>query len=167
MYHVGSKSTMAKPLHWTSCLKIAEDVAQGLSYLHQTHNLVHGNLKSSNILLGSDFEARISDYSLSNLFHNEPTPNSDIYSFGVVLLELLTGKGVFDHPDLLPDDVVEWVKSSRESGGGVEEKRLEMMTEVAIACKGRLPEMRPTMWQVIKMLQEIKEAAVMEDCGLN
>ncbi|KAI3773749.1 hypothetical protein L1987_48281 [Smallanthus sonchifolius] len=187
----GSKSTMAKPLHWTSCLKIAEDVAQGLSYLHETCNLVHGNLKSFNVLLGSDFEARISDYYLSALFHHhpdanntqgcaaykapenenhhKPTANSDVYSFGVVLLELLTGKDASEHPDLTQGDVVRWVKSSREKGGEgmkMEDKRLEMMTEVAVVCKVRSPEMRPTMWEVIKMLQEIKEAAVMEDCGL-
>ncbi|KAJ0925609.1 putative protein kinase RLK-Pelle-LRR-III family [Helianthus annuus] len=72
----GSKSTTAKPLHWTSCLKIAEDVAQGLWYLHETCNLVHGNLKSSNILLGSDFEARLSDYCLSALFHHVPDSNN-------------------------------------------------------------------------------------------
>ncbi|KAI3802410.1 hypothetical protein L1987_30542 [Smallanthus sonchifolius] len=180
---------MAKPLHWTSCLKIAEDVAQGLSYLHETCNLVHGNLKSSNVLLGSDFEARVSDYCLSALFHHhpddntqgcaaykapenenhhKPTTNSDVYSFGVVLLELLTGKDASEHPDLTHGDVVRWVKSSREKGGEgmMEEKRLEMMTEVAVVCKVRSPEMRPTMWEVIKMLQEIKEAAVMEDCGV-
>ncbi|KAD4585809.1 hypothetical protein E3N88_23410 [Mikania micrantha] len=183
----GSKSMMAKPLHWTSCLKIAEDVAQGLSHLHETCNLVHGNLKSSNVLLGSDFEARVSDYCLSALFHHlpdanttaykppeseqyhEPTMSSDVYAFGVVLLELLTGKCASEHPDSITGDVVEWVKSSRENGGGgivVEEKRLEMMTEVAVACRVRSPEQRPTMWQVIKMLQEIKEVAVTEDCGL-
>lgn len=173
---------MAKQLHWTSCLKIAEDVAQGLSYLHETCNLVHGNLKSSNVLLGSDFEARISDYCLSTLFNplpvkppesenqnpHEPTTNSDVYSFGVVLLELLTGKSAVEHPDLGAGEVVRWVKASREKGGdgvNVEERRLEMMTEVAVACRVRSPEMRPAMWQVVKMLQEIKEAAVMEDCS--
>ncbi|PHT83390.1 hypothetical protein T459_11833 [Capsicum annuum] len=52
----GSRSTRAKSLHWTSCLKIAEDVAQGLTYIHQASKLTHGNLKSSNVLLGSDFE---------------------------------------------------------------------------------------------------------------
>ncbi|KVH98305.1 Leucine-rich repeat-containing protein [Cynara cardunculus var. scolymus] len=183
----GSKSTMAKPLHWTSCLKIAEDVAQGVSYLHQACSLVHGNLKSSNVLLGSDFEACLSDYCLSSLFHHlpddgdgdpykapetgtddEPTTKSDVYSFGVLLFELLTGKSASEQPDLLPDDVVKWVRSSRDSngGGGMAEKPLEMITEVAIACTVRSPELRPTMWQVIKMLQEIKEAAIMEDCGI-
>ncbi|XP_071686696.1 probable inactive receptor kinase At5g67200 [Rutidosis leptorrhynchoides] len=184
LIHV-SQSTMARPLHWTSCLKIAEDVAQGLLHLHQTCNLVHGNLKSSNVLLDSDFEARISDYHLSHLFHHEsnayrapeiepnqePTAKSDVYSFGVVLLELLTGKAASSHPKVSPDEVVKWVKSSRDNGGAgggvVEEKRLEMMTGVAIACGVRSPEMRPTMWQVIEMLQKIKEAAVMEDCGLD
>ncbi|KAF3500342.1 hypothetical protein F2Q69_00040234 [Brassica cretica] len=64
----GSRSSRAKPLHWTSCLKIAEDVAQGLYYIHQTSSaLVHGNLKSTNILLGHDFEACLTDYCLSVL----------------------------------------------------------------------------------------------------
>ncbi|KAK6122466.1 hypothetical protein DH2020_043788 [Rehmannia glutinosa] len=43
----------SKPLHWTSCLKIAEDLA-GLLYIHQNPGLTHGNLKSTNVLLGSD-----------------------------------------------------------------------------------------------------------------
>ncbi|KAJ0925610.1 putative non-specific serine/threonine protein kinase [Helianthus annuus] len=82
------------------------------------------------------------------------------------MLELLTGKSASEHPELTAGDVVRWVKSSRGEGVKMEEKRLEMMAEVAVACRVRSPEMRPTMWQVIKMLQEIKEAAVMEDCGL-
>jgi serine/threonine protein kinase len=63
----GSRSARAKPLHWTSCLKIAEDVAHGLAYIHQVSSLVHGNLKSSNVLLGRDFEACVTDYCLAFL----------------------------------------------------------------------------------------------------
>ncbi|CAI8599261.1 unnamed protein product [Vicia faba] len=63
----GSRSSRARPLHWTSCLKIAEDIAQGLSYIHQAWRLVHGNLKSTNVLLGPDFEACVTDYCLSVL----------------------------------------------------------------------------------------------------
>ncbi|MFS7972786.1 putative protein kinase RLK-Pelle-LRR-III family [Helianthus anomalus] len=180
----GSKSTRAKPLHWTSCLKIAEDVAQGLSYIHQAWRLVHGNLKLSNVLLGSDFEACLSDYCLSALvdggggnvdsdsaayeapetrkLNHQPTAKSDVYSFGVLLLELLTGKPATEHPHLMPDDMVNWVRSMRAMNGG-EDNRLIMMVEVALMCRVSSPEQRPTMWEVLKMIQEIKEVAVTEE----
>ncbi|KAM4121669.1 hypothetical protein ACB094_01G023700 [Castanea mollissima] len=182
----GSKSTRAKPLHWTSCLKIAEDVAQGLSYIHQAWRLVHGNLKSSNVLLGPDFEACVTDYCLSILANpasdddqdnaaykapetrnsnHQATSKSDVYSFGILLLELLTGKPPSQHPFLVPNDMVNWVRSTREEDGG-EDNSMEMLLEVAIACSLTSPEQRPTMWQVLKMLQEIKETGLMEDSEL-
>ncbi|CAN4122642.1 unnamed protein product [Withania somnifera] len=187
----GSKSSRAKPLHWTSCLKIAEDVAQGLSYIHQAWRLVHGNLKSSNVLLGSDFEACIVDYCLSVLaislddedpdskaykapeirklnhyhHHHQASAKADVFSFGVLLLELLTGKHPSEHPYLMPDDMIHWVKCTREEHDGSigEDSKLEMLLEVAMACRVSSPEQRPTMWQVLKMIQEIKETVIMED----
>ncbi|XP_019174760.1 PREDICTED: probable inactive receptor kinase At5g67200 [Ipomoea nil] len=186
----GSKSSRAKPLHWTSCLKIAEDVAQGLSYIHQAWRLVHGNLKSSNVLLGSDFEACISDYCLSVLAnpfsdddpdcaaykapevrklnpHHQATSKSDVYSYGVLVLELLTGKHPSEHPVLMPDEMMKWVRSTRDDDDGREENgiRLGMILEVAMVCSVASPEQRPTMWQVLKMIQEIKDAAIMEEDG--
>lgn len=185
----GSKSTRAKPLHWTSCLKIAEDVAQGLSYIHQAWRLVHGNLKCSNILLGPDFEACISDHCLAALLtstapedqdldsiaykspetrnsNHQATAKSDVFAFGVLLLELLTGKPPSQHPVLAPDEMMHWLRSIREDDG-VDDERLGMLLEVAIACSLSSPEQRPTMWQVLKMLQEIKEAVLMEDGELD
>lgn len=131
-----------KPLHWTSCLKIAEDLAAGLVHLHEV-GLVHGNLKSSNVLLGSDFESCLTDYGLhvlrspedteegatstTALFYRAPecrhpskppTEKSDVYSFGVLLVELLTGKTPF--PDLIQEpgpEIVSWVRSVREEEG--------------------------------------------------
>ncbi|KAM7517042.1 hypothetical protein LguiA_006625 [Lonicera macranthoides] len=185
----GSKSAKAKPLHWTSCLKIAEDVAQGLSYIHQAWRLVHGNLKSSNVLLGSDFEACLTDYCLSILtdppssdedsdsaaykapetlkLNSQATTKSDVYTFGILLLVLVTGKPPSQHPYLMPDDMVKWVRSARGDEGVGEDNRLIMLVEVAMACSGKSPEQRPTMWQVLKMIQEIKETVIMDDCELD
>lgn len=165
-------------------MKIAEDVAQGLSYIHQAWRLVHGNLKSSNVLLGPDFEACLADYCLAalstsstteedpiNLAYKAPesrngshqaTSKSDVYAFGVLVIELLTGKAPSQHPVLAPNEMVKWVASNRDDNGG-EDGRLGMLLEVAMACISTSPEQRPTMWQVLKMIQEIKEAVVMED----
>lgn len=169
-------------------MKIAEDAAQGLCYIHQAWRLVHGNLKSSNVLLGSDFEACLTDYCLVALApgpppeeeansipykapeilksdHSEATCKSDVYSFGVLLLELLSGKHPLHHPNLTPNRMMSWIRSVREEDSG--ENRLEMLLEVAMACSVASPEQRPTMWQVLKMIQEIKEVVLREDSEFN
>ncbi|KAL9394173.1 hypothetical protein Peur_013458 [Populus x canadensis] len=179
----GSRSTRAKPLHWTSCLKIAEDVAEGLAYIHQMSNLVHGNLKSANVLLGTDFEACITDYSLALLADtsssedadsaackapetrkssHQATAKSDVYAFGVLLLELLTGKHPSQHPYLVPADMLDWVRAVRDDGGG-DDNHLGMITELACICRLTSPEQRPAAWQVLKMIQEIKDCVMVED----
>ena len=180
---IGSRSTRAKPLHWTSCLKIAEDVAQGLAYIHQASKLVHGNLKSSNVLLGSDFEACITDYCLAafaDLSANEnpdsagykapetrkssrrATVKSDVYAFGVLLLELLSGKPPSQHPFLVPTDMPGWVRAMRDDDCG-EDNQLQLLVQVASVCSVTSPEQRPAMWQVLKMIQEIKDRVMVED----
>ncbi|MCD7455006.1 hypothetical protein HAX54_026734 [Datura stramonium] len=129
------KINKGKALHWTPCLKIAEDVAQGLAYIHHASKLTHGNLKSSNVLLGSDFEACLTDYSLIALADissdDDPdsarykapevrksarraSPGSDVYAYGILLLELLTGKPPSQHPHLSPPDMPDWVRAMRE-----------------------------------------------------
>ncbi|KAF5961346.1 hypothetical protein HYC85_002555 [Camellia sinensis] len=179
----GSRSTRAKPLHWTSCLKIAEDVAQGLAYIHQTPKLIHGNLKSCNVLLGTDFEACLTDYCLAALADlsssgdpdsegykapdirkssRRANPKSDVYAFGVLLLELLTGKPPSQHPFLAPTDMLDWVRAMRDDDVG-EENSLGMLVEVASICCLTSPEQRPLMWQVLKMTQEIKVSVMIEE----
>lgn len=182
----GSRSARAKPLHWTSCLKIAEDVAHGLAYIHQVSSLIHGNLKSSNVLLGGDFEACVTDYCLTFLIDSSFTEDpdsaaykapevrksihranskSDVYAFGVLLLELLTGKHPSKHPFLAPTDLQDWVRAMRDDDVS-EDNRLEMLTEVASICSATSPEQRPAMWQVLKMIQEIKDSVSMDDGAL-
>ncbi|KAK1572428.1 hypothetical protein Q3G72_032531 [Acer saccharum] len=108
--------THGSDLTWHQRLKIAVDVARGLEYLHEHCNppIVHRDLKSSNILLDSSFNAKLSDFGLAvtagtqnknvklsgTLGHVAPeyllegklTDKSDVYAFGVVLLELLMGR---------------------------------------------------------------------------
>ncbi|KAK8602190.1 hypothetical protein V6N13_058158 [Hibiscus sabdariffa] len=107
----GSRGSGRTPLDWENRMKIALAAARGLTHLHVSGKLVHGNIKSSNILLRPDHEACVSDFGLNLLFGNTTPPSrvagyrapeiietrrvtfqSDVYSFGVLLLELLTGK---------------------------------------------------------------------------
>ncbi|PIA65366.1 hypothetical protein AQUCO_00100679v1 [Aquilegia coerulea] len=107
----GSRGSGRTPLDWDNRMKIAISSARGLVHLHLSGKIVHGNIKSSNILLRSDLDACVSDYGLNPLFGTSTPPNriagyrapevvetrkvtykSDVYSFGVLLLELLTGK---------------------------------------------------------------------------
>ncbi|KAI5017288.1 hypothetical protein ZWY2020_037835 [Hordeum vulgare] len=171
----GSRSSRGKPLHWTSCLKIAEDVAQGLAYIHQASRLVHGNIKSSNVLLGSDFEACLTDNCLSFLLESAEvkddaayrapenmksnrrlTPKSDVYAFGILLLELLSGKAPLEHSVLAATNLQTYALSGREDEG-IDSERLSMIVDIASACVRSSPESRPTAWQVLKMIQEVKE----------
>ncbi|KAG9146177.1 hypothetical protein Leryth_007889 [Lithospermum erythrorhizon] len=110
---VGSRGSGRTPLDWDSRMKIAVSAARGLAHLHASGKVVHGNIKSSNMLLhDKDIDACVSDYGLNTLFSAATLPNhrvagyrapevletrkatfkSDVYSFGVLLLELLTGK---------------------------------------------------------------------------
>ncbi|XP_076909496.1 putative inactive receptor kinase At2g26730 [Bidens hawaiensis] len=110
----GSRSSGKTSLDWDHRMRIALSAARGIAYLHVAGKVVHGSIKSSNVLLRQDTmrNACVSDFGLNTLFSGTSSPNnrvtgyrapeiletrkvtfkSDVYSFGVLLLELLTGK---------------------------------------------------------------------------
>ncbi|CAF2116307.1 unnamed protein product [Brassica oleracea var. botrytis] len=130
--HLSGSSTMS----WVDRLNIAIDAALGLEYLHIGCKplIVHRDVKSSNILLDDQFQAKLADFGLSRSFPvggeshvstlvagtpgyldheyyqtNRLSEKNDVYSFGVVLLEIITNKPVIDQTRQKPH-IAEWVK---------------------------------------------------------
>ncbi|KAM3337796.1 putative serine/threonine-protein kinase PBL21 [Capsicum galapagoense] len=121
-YHLFDLELGTKPLSWKTRLKIAAGAAHGLEYLHKANPpVIYRDLKSSNILLDNEFNPKLSDFGLAKLgpvgdnthvstrvmgtygycapeyaMTGKLTLKSDIYSFGVVLLELITGRKAYD-----------------------------------------------------------------------
>lgn len=99
------------PLNWSLRLKVAMQAAKGLEYLHKelVPPIVHKDLKSSNILLDSEWGARISDFGLLASSDKDLSGDleSDVYNFGIVLLEILSGRKAYDR-DYTPPNLVDW-----------------------------------------------------------
>ncbi|KAJ8764240.1 hypothetical protein K2173_005980 [Erythroxylum novogranatense] len=81
-------------LTWTQRLQVALDVANGLQYMHEhtQPTIVHRDIRTSNILLDSRFKSKIANFSVAIPAKNAMIPKIDVFAFGVVLLELLSGK---------------------------------------------------------------------------
>ncbi|KAJ8542851.1 hypothetical protein K7X08_005374 [Anisodus acutangulus] len=165
---------------WKLRLSIAVGTARGFAYIYSSSKkgdvIPHGNIKPSNILLNENEEPLISEYGYCKFIdpnksclykdngYTAPektlTEEADAYSFGVILLELLTGK-VVEKTGL---DLVKWVKSIvREEWTGEvfdsEVANFEMyafpLLNVALKCVDRLPEERPTMAEVSEIIKEV------------
>ncbi|BAS74051.1 Os01g0718300, partial [Oryza sativa Japonica Group] len=174
----------------------------GLAFLH--HNciphIIHRDMKSSNVLIDEQLEARVSDFGMARLMsvvdthlsvstlagtpgYVPPeyyqsfrcTTKGDVYSYGVVLLELLTGKPPTDSADFGEDNnLVGWVKQHTKlkitdvfdpellkEDPSVELELLEHL-KIACACLDDRPSRRPTMLKVMAMFKEIQAGSTVD-----
>ncbi|CAL9009895.1 unnamed protein product, partial [Prunus brigantina] len=132
----GSSSNV---LTWEGRLQIAIEAAQGVEYMHHgcTPPMIHRDVKSSNILLNENFQAKISDFGLSRNFTEEDgthiftgvagTPGYLAPDFGVVLLEIITGRPVYSNTHGERIHISNWVSFMLSNGdiSGIVDRRLE------------------------------------------
>ena len=187
-----STSNSNKELYWSRRFQIALGAARALAYLHHDCHppILHLNVKSSNILLDDKYEAKLSDYGLGNLlpifddyglakFHNavgyiapelaqslSVSEKCDVYGFGVILLELVTGRKPVESPTA--NEVVvlsEYVRGLLESGSaseclatgmvGFAENEVIQVMKLGLICTSEDPSRRPNMAEVVQVLESI------------
>ncbi|KAA3476334.1 putative LRR receptor-like serine/threonine-protein kinase [Gossypium australe] len=185
-------------LNWPMLHLIALGIARGLSFLHSL-SIIHGDIKPQNVLFDADFEAHLSEFGLEKLITattteastsstavgslgyvapeaaltGRPSKEADVYSFGIVLLEILTGrKPVMFSQD--EEDIVKWVKKQLEKGQIselLEPGLLELDPEsseweefllgvkVGLLCTAPEPLDRPAMADIVFMLEGCRVGA--------
>ncbi|KAK6158591.1 hypothetical protein DH2020_005905 [Rehmannia glutinosa] len=196
------KRGLSISLPWATRLKIAIGAAKGLAFLHGAEKpVIYRDFKTSNILLDSDFNAKLSDFGLAKMgpegsnthvttrvmgtygyaapeyvSTGHLTTKSDIYSFGVVLLELLTGRRAMEKARPKNEqNLVDWTKpyltSSRRLrcimdprlAGQYSVKGAKGMGLLALQCVNLNPKDRPKMPAIIETLeslQQLKDMAI-------
>ncbi|KAJ0989738.1 hypothetical protein J5N97_008094 [Dioscorea zingiberensis] len=182
-------------LDWPARKRIAIGSARGLAFLHHSciPHIIHRDMKSSNVLLDENLEARVSDFGMARLMNaldthlsvstlvGTPgyvppeyyqsfrcTTKGDVYSYGVVLLELLSGKKPIDPLEFGDNNLVGWVKQMVKENRSTEifdpvlmtslsgENELFQYLKIACECLDDRPLQRPTMIQVMAMFKDLQ-----------
>ncbi|KAL5206059.1 hypothetical protein ABZP36_034268 [Zizania latifolia] len=180
-------------IDWETRMTIAKGTARGLAFLHDDMTIFHGNLTSSNVLLDDSTNPKIADFGLSRLM--TPAANSnvlaaagalgyrapelsklkkasaktDVYSLGVIILELLTGKSPADTTNGM--DLPQWVASivkeewtsevfdlelMRDADAGPAGDELVDTLKLALHCVDQSPSVRPDAREVLRQLEQIR-----------
>ncbi|KAJ6673491.1 hypothetical protein OIU85_012489 [Salix viminalis] len=180
-------SKTGESLQWPVRHKIALGVARGLHYLHKCckHRIIHRDIKASNVLLGPDYEPQISDFGLAKWLPNKWTHHAvipiegtfgyiapeyfmhgivdektDVYAFGVLLLEIITGRRPVDSSK---QNLLLWARPLMESGNimeladpGLEGKfdsdQMNRVVLTASYCARQSSTWRPSMSEVLELL---------------
>eukprot|EP00257_Ricinus_communis_P025873 XP_025013287.1 probable serine/threonine-protein kinase PBL9 [Ricinus communis] len=182
-------------LDWWRRVGIALEAARGLAYLHTRRKpVMHRDLKASNVLLGTDFSAKLSDFGLAKsgpqgeeshvttrvlgtrgyfapeyVATGRLTLKADVFRFGVVLLEILSGCAVKKHSDGLPGSFAQWAKphlSNKLELHHVIDKKLRSIpmeeardfAAIILRCLSSNPKTRPTMTEVVADLELLQQS---------
>ncbi|KAH7332251.1 hypothetical protein KP509_20G078200 [Ceratopteris richardii] len=171
---------------WALRQKIALGIAQAMAYLHRGcgYKILHRDLKSTNILLDADYNPRVSDFGLIHLVSGRAEPvetlgytapevlsgkkhteKGDVYSYGVVLLELLTGQRAVAYIGERAVKLAEWVMRLHDEGRGREvfdpivvgtcqlPEQLDRYLNLAVLCIDVNPSNRPSMAEIANILE--------------
>ncbi|KAH9668707.1 protein kinase domain-containing protein [Citrus sinensis] len=157
---------------WTERYKVAVGVAEALDYLHNSceQPVIHKDVKSSNILLSDDFEPQVSYLAPEYFMHGKVSEKIDVYAFGIVLLELLSGKKPINSENPKgQESLVMWAKPILKDGKvsqlldpsldtDYDNDQIERMVLAATLSISRAPAVRPQINLVLKLLQGDEEA---------
>lgn len=195
LYNLEARKNTFSSLTWKKRLGICIGAGRGLDYLHTGCEIIHGDVKASNILLDDNLMAKLSDFGTAKhengsnlqsedstlirgtrgyldpyyLSNHELTRKSDIYAFGVVLLEVLCGRPAFD-PRVAREEhiLTEWARDKISKGEvdrivsaslreEISPDSLESFLKISTSCLHDEPKKRPTMAQVVLQLESVLE----------